>query len=219
MGVEFTSVARRLGLVASSATVILIVAYAITLMVGLATLDSPDEPIGDPMFTILEVLIIIMMPAMVALMVAVHAWAPARLKPFSLTAFAFMVMLSVVTSCLHFVILVLSRQAVFAAQPWLPLFMDFQWPSVAYAIDILGWDIFFAVSMLFGAAVFRGGGLSAWIRRSMILSGLLALAGLSGVVFSDMKLRNIGILGYVGVFLIVAVLLFELFRRSQPRAA
>jgi len=34
----------------------------------------------------------------------------------------------------------------------------------------------------------------------MIASGVLALAGLSGVVVGDMQLRNIGIVGYVGVF-------------------
>jgi len=215
MEIKFTSVARRFGLIASAATVILILVYSIMLVFGFVFLSSPGQPIGDPIFTILEVLIIMMMPAMVMLMIAVHAWAPVRLKAFSLTAFTFMVMLAVVTSCLHFVILVLSRQAVFATQQWFPLFAEFKWPSVAYAVDILGWDIFFAFSMLFGAAVFRGGGLTAWIRRSMIVSGLLALAGLSGVVVGNMNLRNIGILGYVGVFLIVAILLFVLFHRSR----
>jgi hypothetical protein len=37
------------------------------------------------MFTILEVLIIVMMPAMVALMVVVHAWAPWPIKALSMT--------------------------------------------------------------------------------------------------------------------------------------
>ena len=39
------------------------------------------------MITILEVLIIAMMPAMVALMVAVHAWAPMHAKTLSLTSY------------------------------------------------------------------------------------------------------------------------------------
>jgi hypothetical protein len=41
---------------------------------------------------------------------------------------------------------------------------------------------------------------------------------LSGVVFGDMQLRNIGIVGYVGVFLVVAVLLAVLFYRALPSA-
>ncbi len=70
---EFTETARSLGIFSAAATVVLLVAYAVTLVVGLLSLDSPREPIGEPMFTILEVLIVAMMPAMVALMVAVHA--------------------------------------------------------------------------------------------------------------------------------------------------
>jgi len=49
--------------------------------------------------------------------------------------------------------------------------------------------------------------LAAWTRALMIAGGVLALAGLSGVVASDMQLRNIGIVGYVGVSLILASLL------------
>jgi len=50
----------------------------------------------------------------------------------------------------------------------------------------------------------------------MIVSAVLAFGGLSGVVSGDMQLRNIDILGYVPVFLVVAMLLAVLFRRSQP---
>ena len=120
---------------------------------------------------------------------------------------------------MHFVILTLSRQPEFAGQPWVPLVLSFEWPSVAYALDILGWDFFFALSMLFAAPVFRGSRLAAWIRGLMIVSGMLALAGLSGVVVGDMQLRNIGLVGYVGVFLVVAALMAVLFYRETPPEA
>ena len=73
--------------------------------------------------------------------------------------------------------------------------------------------------MLFAAPVFRGSRLTASIRVLMIASGVLALTGLSGVVVGDMQLRNIGIVGYVGAFLVVATLLAVLFHRSTPREA
>jgi hypothetical protein len=148
---KFSVTARRLGIFSAAATVVLLVAYAVTLAIGLASLESPQQPIGDPMFTILEVLIITMMPAMVALMVAVHAWAPMHAKALSLTSLVFMGLLAGVTMSLHFVILTLSRQPEFTGQEWLPLVFSFRWPSVAYALDIVGWDIFFALSMLFAA--------------------------------------------------------------------
>jgi hypothetical protein len=152
---RFTATARGLGIFSAGATTILIVAYAVTLVVGLMSLESPQEPIGEPMFTILEVLIITMMPAMVALMVAVHAWAPIHAKTLSLTSLVFMGLLAGVTCVVHFSILTLSRQPEFAGQPWLPLVLSFTWPSVAYALDILGWDIFFALSICSPPRSFR----------------------------------------------------------------
>lgn len=215
MEIGFTPTARRLGVLSAVATVVLMVLYGVTLVVGLLSLRSPDEPIGDPIFWILEILIILMMPAVVALMVAVHAWAPARLKALSLVAVVFIGLLAGVTCSLHFVILAVSRQSAFAGQSWLPMALGFKWPSVAYALDILGWDIFFPLSMFFAAPVFRGSRLALRIRGLMLAAGTLALGGLSGVVFGDMQLRNIGILGYVGVFLAVAVLLAVLFHRAK----
>ena len=217
--IKFTATARRLGIFSAAATGILLVAYAVTLATGLASLESPQQPIGDPMFTILEVLIITMMPAMVALMVVVHAWAPMHAKTLSLTSLVFMGMLAGLTCSVHFVTLTLSRQPEFAGQPWLPLVLAFNWPSVVYALDILGWDVFFPLSMLFAALVFQGSRLATWIRVLMIASGVLSLAGLSGVVAGDMQLRNIGVVGYVGVFLVVAALLAVLFYRTTPQEA
>jgi hypothetical protein len=216
---KFTAIARGLGIYSAAATVILLVAYAVTLAVGLASLKSPQQPIGDPMFTILEILIIVMMPAMVALMVAVHAWAPTHAKTLTLTSVVFMGLLAGMTSIVHFCILTLSRQPEFARQSWLPLVLSFNWPSVVYALDILAWDIFFPLSMLFAAPVFGGSRLAGWIRVLMIASGVLSLAGLSGVVSGDMQLRNIGIVGYVGVFLVVATLLAVLFYRTTSKEA
>jgi len=207
----FSATARRMGVYSATATSILLVLYAIALGVGFLSLSSPEETIGDPVFSILEILIVLMMPAMVCLMVAVHSWAPTQAKVFSLTALVFMSLVAVVTCCLHFLILTLSRTPEFVSIPGLQAQLSFQWPSVAYALDVLAWDFFFALSMLFAAPVFSGGKLSLWIRTLMTISGVLAFAGLAGVVAGDMRLRNIGIMGYVGAFLPAVVLLGVLF--------
>jgi len=216
MTTAYTTVARRVGMVSAALVAGLLLVYAVTLGAGFASLESSDEQIGDPYFTLLEVLIIVMMPPLVSLLIAVHAWAPARRKVLSLTAVIFMSMVAVVTCALHFVILTVSRQAAFSALETLPLFLSFTWPSVAYALDILAWDVFFALSMFFASAVFTGSRLATSLRVTMVLSGVLALAGLSGVVTGDMELRNIGIVGYVGVFFVVVLLLAVFFRRSVP---
>jgi hypothetical protein len=213
------AIARRLGIVSAAGTVLLMVVYATTLVAGLVSLQSPEQPIGDPLFSILEILIIFMMPVMVALMVAVHAWASPQTKTFSLMALVFMGLLAGLTSSVHFVILTVSRQAAFTGQSWLPLFLEFKWPSVAYALDILAWDVFFPLAVLSAAPAFGGSRLTTSIRVLMIASGVLAIGGLSGVMVGDMQLRNIGIVGYVGVFPVAALLLAILFYRATPGEA
>ena len=219
VALTFTASARRLGMVSAAGTVLVIAVYAATLVAGLLSLRTPQQPIGDPLFSILEILIVLMMPLMVALMVAVHAWAPAEAKVFSLMALVFMSLLAGLTCSVHFVILTVGRQAEFSALPWMPLFLSFKWPSVAYALDILAWDLFFAMSVLLAAPVFRGNRLATSIRVLLVASGALALTGLSGVIVGDMQLRSIGILGYVGVFPVAALLLAILFHRATPHEA
>jgi hypothetical protein len=217
VALTFTASARRLGTASAVGTVLLGAVYAATLATGLLSLQSPEHPIGDPFFTILEILIILTMPLMVALMVAVHAWASAETKVFSLMALVFMSLLAGLTCSVHFVILTLGRQAAFSGNAWMPMFMSFKWPSVSYALDILAWDVFFALSVLFAAPVFSGNRLAKSIRLLLVASGALALAGLSGVMVGDMQLRNIGIVGYAGVFPVVALQLAILFHRTTPR--
>ncbi len=216
MAAEYGATARRLGVGTSSLVAALLLAYAITLAAGFASLESDGEPIGDPYFTLLELLILLMMPAIVLLMVAVHAWAPARRRVLSLASVVFMAIAAALTCAVHFAILTLDRQADSGGIESLPRLLSFEWPSLAYAIDILAWDVFFALSMLCASGVFTGSRLARSIRAAMLLSGGLALAGLSGVVTGNMALRNIGIAGYVGAFFLVVLLLGVLFYRSVP---
>jgi hypothetical protein len=193
-----------------------LVVYAITTVLGFLSLKSPQDPIGDPFFTIMELLIVLIVPLMVISMVAVHAYAAPDAKVYSLAALIFMVLMAGITSGVHFVILTVSRQLEAAGLTWMPLLLSFKWPSVAYALDILAWDWFFALSMLFAAPVFRGGRLEITVRILMIVSGVLSLVGLLGVPLANMQVRNIGIIGYAVVAIVVFMLLGIVFGRTQP---
>ena len=193
-------------------------AYSLVLTTGLLTLASPDQPVRDPLFSILEILIIAMVPGLVALMTVVHAWAPLEKRALSLIALIFMSLVAAITGTLHFTILSLSRHQEFADSAWSALVFAFEWPSVAYALDIVAWDIFFPLSMFFAAPVFRGSRLASAVSWLMIASGVLAFAGLGGVLTGNMQIRSIGILGYVGVFLFVVCFLGVLFHRTTPHS-
>ncbi len=207
---------RSLGRTAAWAVFLLSVAYAVPLTLGLLSLKSPLEPIGDPYFAVMELLILLMAPCMVASMVVVHHYASPERRAYSLTALAFMVLLAGLTSCVHFVLLTVGRQIQATGLTWMPLFFAFKWPSVVYALDILAWDVFFPLSMLFATPVFGGGKLEVTVRFLMIVSGVLSFAGLIGVPLSDMNYRDIGILGYALVAPVVFLLLGILFGRTQP---
>jgi hypothetical protein len=213
--VTFTASARRLGIVSASGTVLLSTMYAIPLTAGLLSLPSPDAPIGDPWFPMMEILIIVTMPVMVGLMVAVHAWAAPQTKVYSLLALVFMSLATVITCSVHFVILTVTHQAEYVVQSWLPLILSFEWLSVTYALDILAWDVFFALAVLSAAPVFCGSRLARSIRVLMVVSGTLSLGGLSGVFLNVSNLRSIGIVGYAAVFPVAALLLAILFYRAN----
>ncbi|MCG8403214.1 MAG: hypothetical protein MJA84_16715 [Firmicutes bacterium] len=213
---DFTKMDRLIGKTTALAIFFLLVMYAVTLTMGLLSLESKLEPISDPFFSIMEILIIVIAPLMVVLMAVVHAYAAPNVKTLSLTALIFMSILACITCSVHFIILTVSRQAEsIVALPWISLFFSFKWPSVIYALDILAWDLFFSLSMFFAAPVFKGDRLKDSVRILMIVSGVLSLAGLIGPIVGSMQIRNIGIVGYVGVFSIVCLLLAKVFSRTE----
>ncbi len=217
MGFAFNPIARKLGVWCAAGTGIVGILYAAVLVAGLLSLRSPDEPIGDPLFSILEIMIIVMMPLMIGTMVALNAWAAADVEALSLMALVFVSLLAGITCCVHFVILTVSRHPAFASLPGMPLFLSFKWPSFVYALDILAWDVLFPLGALCAAPVFRGGRLASTIRGVLIASGVLAFAGLAGVAVDDMQIRNIGIVGYGGAFPVASIMMAVLFHRTAPR--
>jgi hypothetical protein len=214
MPVTLSPPAKLMGIMSAAVILIASLTYAVVLALGFASLASPAASIGNPYFTVLEVLILILAPAIVTLLAAVHAAAPPNCKGFSAAALSFATGLATITCSVHFLILTLSGQHGFTAPAVADAFLAFKWPSVVYALDILAWDLFFALSMLFAAPIFNGGGINRAIRTGMITSGVLALAGMVGVGLGDMTIRNIGIAGYLGVFMIVDGLLLLFFLRS-----
>ncbi len=213
-----TQTSRQLGRAAALALFFFGVAYAIITFVGLVSLKSPQQPIPDPSNLLMELLIVVMAPLYVAVMVAVHVYADRNVKAYSLMALALMIVCAAITSSVHFVMLTVSRQVAFTSVSWMPLFLSWKWPSVIYALDILAWDWFWGLSLLFAALVFKGSRLQTAVRIAMAVSGVLSLAGLLFLPFGDMQLRMIGIFGYAGLGPVVFLLVALVFGRAESRS-
>jgi hypothetical protein len=192
------------------------IAYGITLVVGFASVASLSAPLPDPFLAIAELLFIVMAPAMVVMMAAIHAYAPHSGKTLSVTAFGFMILLAGLTTSVHFVELMVVRRIQPASVAGFSELFPFHWPSVLYALDIVAWDWFLGLALLFAAPLFSGGRIEASVRAGMIVSGALCLAGLVGPAIGDLNLRAIGIAGYAVVLPVVCLLLAVVFMLTPP---
>lgn len=212
---QFRSGFLRVGQFTCRAVFVLGLIYAIVTVLGFLALDSPVEMIPDPYFTIMELLIILIAPLMAVSMAAVHYYASPVYRIYSLSALMMMCMAAALTTIVHFVVLAIKLAGEKESISGYSHFFSFKWFSVAYALDILAWDWFFAISFLLASRVFRGGPLENITKNLMVISGVLSLAGLAGVFTSNMQWRNIGIIGYAVIAPVVFLMIGRILGRLR----
>ncbi|KAA3650305.1 MAG: hypothetical protein DWP95_01470 [Proteobacteria bacterium] len=160
--------------------------YVITMAIGMYSVGL-TKPIVDPILGIMEVLTLITAPLLVISMSAIHRIAPEDQKTYSLIALAFAIMVASLTGAVHFVGLTVLRQTGTEG---------IVWPSIIYGVELLAWDIFLGLSLLFAAQVFQGSGLKRNIRIALIITGALCLIGSLGPITGDMRLQFVSVLSY-----------------------
>jgi hypothetical protein len=168
---------------------------------------------SGPFLSIMALLVVVMGPFLVLSMGAVHAYASPRRKLYSLAALAFMISCVTVTSCVNFLLLLVSSQPGLFSESWRSLFLPCTWPAPAFVLDNFVWDWFFGISMLLAAPVFGGDTLKRGLRFTVILSGVLCLAGLVWLAVSPAQAIIIGILGWGAAGPIAFLLLAKVFGR------
>lgn len=184
------------------------VAYVVTLSVGMA-IHGPREPIVDPVLAIMELLTLAVAPLLVVMMAAVHSYARQEHRIYGVVALAFMTLMAGTTSIVHFVELTALRQLGSRG---------IVWPSPIYAVELLAWNLFLGLSLLFAAPVFASQGLERAVRRGLQICGLLCVAGVVGPAVGDMRLQLVGVFGYTVVLPAVSLMLAWLFRGAQRLA-
>jgi hypothetical protein len=140
--------ASRLGRWSALTALAIGVAYAATLAVGFAV-HGLSEPIADPILAVMEVLTLLSAPALVVLVAAIHDGATADRRVYARVALAFAALFAGTTSVVHFVELTARRQLGASG---------IVWPSPAYAAELLAWDAFLGLALLFAAPVLDGTG-------------------------------------------------------------
>jgi hypothetical protein len=200
--------ATRLGFWSAASLVGIGVGYVLALAAGFAP-HRFHEPIADPVLAIIEGLTLLSAPAIVILMAAIHDRAAPGRKIYGVAALAFGTLGAGTTSAVHFIELTAARQ------------LDgggIVWPSRVYAAELLAWDVFLGLALVFAARVFDGAGPEGRVRRALSICGVLCLAGTVGPVVGNMRLQLVGVAGYAGVLPVVSFLLARLFWRRDAGA-
>jgi hypothetical protein len=203
---------RLVGMWSARAIVVFELVYIAVFVAGFASLGNTSDPLPDPYLAIAEVIILAMAPIMVMLMLSIHHLAPREAKPYTLVALGWMVAAAAFTMVVHFVELTVARHINPATFPGYRWIFGFRWPSTFYAIDIVAWDVFFALALLFAVPAFVGRSDAKWARRGLIASGSLSLIGLIGPFADALGWRTIGILGYTVVFGLTCIPLSREFK-------
>jgi len=195
---------QRLGFWSATAILLIGIGYVVALAFGFAR-HGLREPISDPVLAVMEILTLLSAPPIVTLMAAIHERAAPEQKAVGLTAFAFATLFAGITSVVHFVELTASRQLGGGG---------IAWPSRMYAAELLAWDVFLGLALVFAAATFAGDRAEHSVRRVMMTCGVLCLAGTVGPAVGNMRLQLAGVLGYAIVLPVVAWQLMRLFGRA-----
>ena len=87
-----------------------------------------------------------------------------------------------------------------------------EWPSLGYALELLAWDVFLGLSLIFAAFTFEDSDRECRVRRGLLVCGILCLLGIVGPMVGNMRLQLVGVFAYGGVLPVVCLLLSRLFR-------
>lgn len=197
--------ASRLGCLAGRAVVTVGIAYATVLALGFAR-HGLSEPIADPVLAVMELLTLASAFPLVLLVTAVLFVAPEPRRIWAVLALCFIVMFATATSAVHVVVLTAGRQLASRGLVW---------PSTTYAIELLAWDLFLGVALMFTAAALDPAKTAFALRRLVQATGVLCLAGLAGPASGDMRLQFVGVFGYAVLLPVAAYGLARWFRAHQ----
>jgi hypothetical protein len=183
--------------------------FVVVGLIGIFARQPSSEPLHqiDPYLAILEALMILFAVLVVVMMAAVYAYAPPERKTFALTALGLAISFTVLTSAVHFASLTLGRQI--DPKVLTPLSHQLStgdWPTLAMSLDLLAWDFFLGLALIFAARVFKGEPTHR-VRVSMDTAGAFCLAGTLGPASGHLHIQYLGIAGYAFVLPVACALL------------
>ncbi|MBJ7598699.1 MAG: hypothetical protein DLM67_23070 [Candidatus Nephthysia bennettiae] len=111
MGSQWTRADRLIGMWSCYLVFALGLAYVPTMVAGFVAAGGLSAPIPDPYQAVMELLILLLAPALVVAFAALYRYASPSKKTLSLSALVLVALMAGITICVHFVVLTVGRQA------------------------------------------------------------------------------------------------------------
>lgn len=152
---------------------------------------------------------------LVILFVTLRRHVPENRRVFAELALVFMALVSVASSISWFSRLtIVPRIAQAGDANMLALVDPYNPASLTYAMEFLGWCLFYGLSTLFAAFAFAGSRLDGWIRWLLAAGGMLSLLHFIGLIISQPVLSILGYPAWGILLPITSILLAIRFRRN-----
>ena len=130
---------------------------------------------------------------LVIVFVALRRQAPRGHRLFMDLGQAFMLLTCATSSVNWFVQMAIVPKLGIGAYDELRTLLDVHnYLSISYAMEHLGWGLFFGLAAVFAAVSLAGGGLEGWIRGLLLASGVLSLVHFVGVAGGSTLLSDVG---------------------------
>jgi hypothetical protein len=171
--------------------------------------SSPTVQIASAIIAILWNLSLLIM------FVALRRQFSGRNAVFAELAMIFMTLVCAISSINWFVQLTIVPKIVEAGEPTILALVDVHNDlSVTYAMEHLGWGVFYGITAIFAAIAMSGDKLERWIRWLFVAGGVLSLLHVIGIITTDLVLSDLGYMAW-GMLLPVTTTLLALRYRKQ----
>jgi hypothetical protein len=187
-------------------------------LIGKLIVDGSVHSVSSPGIQLLSAVIAILWDLSLLVLFAALRWQiTGKGMIFAELAFVFMILVCAASSTSWFVQLSVIPRLGEGANPALQALLDIhQGLSLTYAMEHLGWGLFYGLAAICLAAALQGGRLENWLRGLLAVGGSLSLLHLVGVIVDNAWLTDLGYIAW-GVLLPATTLLLAV--RYKPGAS
>ena len=213
------SLSRKIGLLMAGFSTFFGLLYLLGLGLNLATSGS-IYPSGSDVRVISAVIAILWNLVLVALIATLVREAEPSRAILAELALVFAILVCATSCTSWFVGMTAYPRLAQAADPGTAAILDpYDRKSLSYALEHLGWGLFFGLTMILAGLALGPRKGAGWIRWSLVVTGMLSLAHFVGVIASSDALVVLGFISWGVVLPISSAWIAAMFRRELKRAS